>query len=182
MSENKQSSLWADILKPVVVLTVICIVVSALLAVTNGVTAPIIERARQEAAIATRKALLPDATGFTELSTTVEDVESVHVDDGGTGYVIVVTAAGYHGELPVTVALSMDGELIGIKVDSSGETAGVGSKVGGEDFLAQYIGLDEAAAADGAGIDLLSGATISSNAVTDGVRSAFAAYNEVKGA
>lgn len=180
MSEKKQSGLWADILKPIVVLTSICIVVSALLAMTNGLTAPIIEQARQAAAIATRKALLPDATGFTELSTTVENVESVHADDGGSGYVIVVTGTGYHGELPVTVALDAQGRLIGIHVDSSGETAGVGSKVGGEDFLAQYLGQTGATVSDG--VDTLSGATISSKGVTAAVKDAFSAYEEIKGA
>lgn len=192
MSEKRKSNLWSEMLKPVVVLTVICIVVSALLALTNGITAPIIEQKKLEAAMATRKELLPDATGFTELETTVEGVESVHADDGGSGYVIVVNGKGYKGDLPVTVALSPEGEILGIKVDASGETAGVGSKVGEASYLAQYIGLgkqqsDGISSAtqneDGsAAIDILSGATVSSKAVYNAVGLAFEAYEQVKGA
>ncbi len=191
MNEKKNSPFITDMLKPILVLTIICIVVSALLAVTNSVTAPIIAQAKQAAAIAARKTLLPDATTFTELATTVDGVQSVHVDEGGSGYVIVVAGKGYKGDLPVTVALSPDGEIVGIQADASGETAGVGSKVGDEEYLKQYLGLNAADAdsissatqsgADGgAHIDILSGATISSKGVNTSVQRAFEAYEQVK--
>ena len=51
---KKNNSTWNDILKPVVVLTVICFVVSGLLGLTNSITAPIIEENARLAADAAR--------------------------------------------------------------------------------------------------------------------------------
>ena len=47
---------WNRIGKPIVVLSLICVVVTGALAVTNDVTAPIIEQARIEAEEAAEKA------------------------------------------------------------------------------------------------------------------------------
>ena len=57
-----------ELLKPVVVLTVICVVASALLGLTYDKTAPLIAQAEKEASDAAMQAVVPGSTTFTELA------------------------------------------------------------------------------------------------------------------
>ena len=78
-----------DFLKPVLVLTLICLVISAALAFTNEKTAPVIEQAAQAKADAARKEVLPKADEFTklELSGLPSTVTAVYKANNGAGYV-----------------------------------------------------------------------------------------------
>ena len=77
-------SAWNRIWKPVVVLTLICVVVSGALAVANRVTAPIIEDATRRAQEAARLELLPEAEGFKRmLGYEVEGVSEIYVAESG---------------------------------------------------------------------------------------------------
>ena len=60
-------NVWNDFVKPIVVLGVICLVASALLAGTNGLTAPIIQANTERTANANRTELLPEADTFTKV-------------------------------------------------------------------------------------------------------------------
>ena len=174
---NRKSETW-NLLKPVVVLTVICVVVSLALALTNSVTKPIIDAANEKAALETRMQLLPEATSFTECEVDIPNVQSVFQDDGGTGYVITTIGKGYRGDITVVVGLDATGSVIGIHADASGETPDVGTRAGEAAFTDQFIGLsspDEATA-----VDVVSGATYSSHAVANAVSLAFEAYQAVK--
>ncbi|MEG1476921.1 MAG: hypothetical protein RSC38_04225, partial [Oscillospiraceae bacterium] len=55
---------WHETLRPVAVLSAICLITSLLLGVTNQITAPIIKENSAKAADAARTELLPDAKGF----------------------------------------------------------------------------------------------------------------------
>ena len=57
---------YSELVAPVVVLVVICMIVTAALALTYGVSNPIIEKNAKKTADATRTRLLPDADAFTE--------------------------------------------------------------------------------------------------------------------
>ena len=176
MQDNeKKESTW-EFWKPVVVLTVICLVVSTLVALTDHVTRPIITEAELERANATRFELLPSAEGFEEVECDIENVTSVYKDTAGSGYIVTVTGKGYKGDLPVTVGFDADGVISGISVDASGESAGVGSRTQESTFTERFIGLTGSADS----VDTLSGATISSKAVKKAVNTAFDAYNAVK--
>ena len=65
---KKTGGLWNDMLKPVVVLVVICLVASAALGFTNSKTEPIITENKNAAAVEARRAALPEATGFEEVA------------------------------------------------------------------------------------------------------------------
>lgn len=171
-----KSNLWSETLKPIVVLTVICIIASLALGFTNELTAPLIEQANLAAAEATRKEMLPNATSFSEIPCEVGNVNSVFKDDGGTGYVIVASANGYGGAVGVTVGFDASGKIIAVKVDASGETATVGGKTALPAFTDSFVGLT----GDANSVDTISGATISSKAVIKAVNAALEAYNAVK--
>ena len=167
-----------NMLKPIVVLTVICLVVSLALALTNGVTKPIIDDAKAQRALETRMEMLPDATSFTECQVYIKNVSSVFQDDGGSGYVVTTVGKGYRGDVTVVVGLDAAGKIIGIKADASGETPDVGTRAGETAHTDQFLGL--APGADTRAVDAVSGATISSHAVADAVNLAFEAYQAVK--
>ena len=171
---------WNEFVKPIVVLVAICLVSSALLAVTNSVTAPIIQASAEAEANATRQALLPEADFFTQVEgVQVEGVTDVYRADNGAGYVISAAARGYGGDVPVMVAFDDTGAIAAVQFLENDETAGMGQKVREDSFQAQFAGraAEPLALSD---IDAITGATISSNAAVEGINSAIEAYNQVK--
>ena len=165
------------VVKPIIVLIVICVVMSGLLAVANMITAPIIAQAEADRIQQTLGTVLPDATSFTEIECDMKNVEAVYKDDGGSGYAIITTATGYHGPVTVITALDNDGKIIAISVDASDETPGLGTQVALESYTDSFKGLDGSTAA----VDAIGGATYSSSAVKQAVDTAFAAFKEIQG-
>jgi Predicted NADH:ubiquinone oxidoreductase, subunit RnfG len=173
------SKTWEDILKPVVVLTIICFVTATALAYTNNVTAPIIAANNAGVADAARIELLPDADSFTQIEYEGAGIVEIYVANNGAGYVITATQKGYDGEVPVMVAFNADGIIVNVRVLDNTETPGLGKKVEDASFTGQFIGFEAREIRLGADIDNIAGATISSGAVVDAVNYANAAYNEV---
>ena len=170
---------WNKIFKPIVVLCAICIVITGALAATNSVTAPIIEAATIAAQNAARIELLPEADGFTSVEVGVENVSDVSVSNNGVGTVITSAGKGYGGTITVMTAFTPDGVIKQIKITEQSETAGLGSKIVSEaSFQESFAGLP-AAPFTVNDIDAISGATISSKAVTAAVNSAVEAFNAI---
>lgn len=170
---------WNKVFKPIVVLCVMCIVVTGALAVTNSATAPIIAEATRVAQENARKELLPDATGFAKADVQVENVSDVYVADNGVGAVITCTAKGYGGTITVMVAFNPDDTIKQIKITEQSETAGLGSKITTDrNFQNSFSGMP-AESFTVADINAISGATISSKAVTAAVNAAIEAYNQI---
>lgn len=184
---------------PVVILVIICVVTTALLAITNFVSAPIIEKNQEASATATRKELLTDADSFTSVDTdlqTSEDqsakVTEVYQADNGSGYVITVVTKSFGGDLTMMVGLSSDGSITGVKVTDSSDTPGVGSKDAQPDYLAQYDGLSQltsedvkkenSTTSDGAVFQYITGASVSGSAIHKGVYLALEQYKALGGA
>ena len=175
----KKSNVMQDFLKPVIVLFCICLVVGALLAVVNSVTAPIVEENARIKAEETRQAVLEGATSFTEVEADLEalGVQSIYVEDSGLGYVITAGYKGYGGDVVVTVGLNNDGEVVGMSVDTSTETSGIGTKASKPEYVENFIG----ATGNVDGIDTITSATYSSKAVKNGVNAVLNAYAEIGG-
>ena len=167
--------------KSIIVLLSICIFIAAAMAAINMVTAPKIaaaEKAAKEAALST---VLSENDGFEqlELENLPESVTEVHKDKDGNGVVVVLAAKGYDSSKPISMAVGFDndGKITALHVIScSGETAGIGDKVGKENFTSQFSGKDSSLD----GIDAISGATISSRAVLSSVKDAFVAFEMAK--
>ncbi len=179
MTKTKSSAV-SDFVLPIGVLLIICIVASALLAYTNSITAPIIEAAAEEAAEQARIAVMPEADGFEELQVDglPETVTGVYEATNGVGYVFMLTADGYGGRdtLSITCGIDSEGKITDTQVLSHSETVGLGSKITGDDFRSQFVGKD----ASLEGVDIISGATFSSNYYINAIRDAFTAYDLVK--
>lgn len=175
----KQGSTYQEMIKPLLVLVIICLAVSALLGFTNSVTEPIIEENKRIAAEETRRAVLDGAGSFTELDcdTVALGITGAYREDSGKGYVISAQRKGYGGMVTVAVGLNAQGEIVGLDADVSTETSGVGSKAGTPEYIGQFLGLR----GDSSSVDKISNATYSSTAVKSGVDAALAAFDALVG-
>ena len=161
---------WNKIFKPIVVLVIICIVVTGALAATNGVTAPIITAATQEA---------EDFEPVTGVE--VANVSAIYKSTNDVGVVITSSAKGYGGDVVVMTAITPDGTIKQIKVTEQAETKGIGSKVvDTPSYWENYQGLDASQSLVlNEDVDAVTSATISSTALINAVNSAIEAYNAI---
>lgn len=182
-----------EILIPAVSLFVICIVVTALLALTNMVTAPQIEKLAVETEEAAKQEVLADAVSFSGAKELQKDgtaytyYEGLSADGSAIGYVFSTSAKGYGGDIAVMVGVKTDGTVAGVNILSISETAGLGMNATNEDFLAQFLGKsgEIGVLKNGSSdteIQALTGATITSKAMASAVNQALALYQEVGGA
>jgi len=179
MSEKK-NAFFQDMFKPFLVLVVICLVVAALLAWVNGLTAPVIADNAAKEAEANRMAVLPTATGFSEVDASAyaeSGVTGIYADEGGAGYVITAEAYGYKGNVIVTVGFDAEGNVLDVIANVSTETVGIGTKAADPAYLGQFKGLSGSAG----DVDTISGATYSTGAVRTAVNAAMAACEGIRG-
>ncbi len=180
---DKKKALWRckmknTSLKSIIVLVSICLVIGALMAAVNLVTAPKIDEANQKAEQEALAAVLPENGGFEKLEG-VELPESMiafYYDKDAHGSVAMLSIKGYDSSKPMSVAVGFTdrGEIAAIKVISvQGETTGIGTKVANDDFLARFTGKT---AENINGVDTISGATISSSAFKNAVAEAAQFY------
>ena len=118
------------------------------------------------------------------VNATIDEVCTV----GDTGYVITTTDKdGYGGDIQVSVGIQSDGTVTGVSFLSLSETAGLGMNAKEPYFYEQYVGKNPtkfAVSKDGGDseqIDALSGATITSRAVTGAVNAALGYYQNAFG-
>lgn len=119
--------------------------------------------------------MLPNRpASFTEEPYDGEDESIRRVFKAEGGYVIEVETAGYAGPMVLWVGVTNGGQVSGVTVRDHQETFGLGRGAQTDaSFLAQYLGgAGEAAVGDD--IDALTGATVTSKAVTRAVNSAAA--------
>lgn len=177
----------SEIIKPTVVLALICIVTSALLAYTNSLTAPKIEALAIENEINSRKLVLSTAADFEESK--VDDITYfIGKDSAGStvGYVFTTVSKGYGGDVKVMVGINADGTVSGVEALELNETPGLGMNAQSPDFLSQFVGkvLGISVAKNNPSdneVQALTGATITSNAVTAAVNTALEYHAEITG-
>jgi electron transport complex protein RnfG len=183
----------SDIIKPGIMLFLITLVASALLGGVNVMTRDIIAQNRIIAKNADMTEVLPAVVnnnfGEEVLIEPVPDrgVISYNVGyDGETavGYAITVKQPAYSGKMDLMVGLSADGVVEGIAILEHNETPGLGANADTPKFREQYIGKSGVLSVTKSGapaeneINAIASATITSKAVTDGVNTAIAFYNE----
>lgn len=181
-----ENTTW-KFLYPAVVLAVIAVSIAFLLAMLNSFTAPVIaERKLQEknaAVIELFGDIKTPQTIEAQFNAPVNEIMRVYdKNDTFLGYCVSVSPKGFGGAISMLAAVNPAGEIIKIKILDMSETAGIGTKVGTDYFLEQFAGKkQEISANSGAdnSIATLSGATISSKAVLNGINVALNALSEV---
>jgi len=97
------------------------------------------------------------------------------------GYIFVVRAKGYGGPLTLAVGIDKSGSVKGIAVVASKETVGLGSKALEDSYLGKFKGKTvEDRLKVGEDVQAVTGATITSRAVTNQVKQALEAFDLIK--
>lgn len=172
-----------SIVRFALILAVIVGASGMVLSFVYSVTAPRIlknEQAKEEESL---RIIMPAGKGFSRTN----DYYVIRDAEGATiGYVFRTEAKGYGGMMKCSVGIDTAGLITGIVIVSHKETPGLGTKVEevrkGEAepfFLARFKGKKESET-DFKNIEAVSGATISSRAVLNAAKSAFARYNKIK--
>ena len=166
-------------------------------------------RAEDEAKQEAYKSVFPDADSFGEVelgdktqelagvlsdsgygAQTIDEVMTAFdASDNEIGYAFTVTTSeGYGGDIQFAMGVQKDGTLNGISILSISETAGLGMKADTDDFKNQFrdkkvekFQYTKTGAASEDEIDAISGATITTNAVTNGVNAGLAAFQYMEG-
>ena len=165
------------ILKLALVLLAVSAVVAGVLGVINELTYPVIDAQKQAKTAEAFSAVLK-ADRFDEIEFSNPDfptVLTVHKAEG-VGYVVTSKFSGAQGNITLAVGVDNDYKCTGISVIEHAETSGLGANAAstgevGVKFREQFIGQDESIALANAGgsIDALTGATITSRAITEAV-------------
>lgn len=187
---NKMS--FKELILPGIVLFAICLVTTLLLGYTNQITAPKIEALAAKNAEEAQMKVLKTASSFSEpLTVTLDGTEYIYYEglagDGTTaGYVFTTVTKGYGGDVKIMSGIDDKGVVVGIEILQLTETPGLGMKAYDDAFLKQFFGKKDSISVvkNTAGekqIKAMTGATITSNAVTGAVNIALKLYDAVTG-
>ena len=195
------------IVKDTLILTFITLIAGALLGLVYQVTKdPIAQQAEKKKQEA-YKAVFADADSF-EVCVEAEDADiaAYLADNGFTSQIVnevmeakdasgetlgyamnMTTPEGYGGNITFSMGVKLDGTLNGISILEIGETAGLGMNATKDEFKGQFkdrqaesFEVTKSGAAGDNQINAISGATITSKAVTGGVNAGLCAFNYVK--
>lgn len=120
----------------------------------------------------------------------IEEVMHAEDQSGETlGYAFtVVTSEGYGGDIQFSMGVQNDGTLNGISILSIGETAGLGMNADTPAFKDQFVGKQveklqytKNGATQDDEINAISGATVTTNAMTNGVNAGLCAFRVMEG-
>ncbi len=184
-----------EIIKLGSILLIVSVISAVLLSIADGLTQGPIMAQRETASRLARQAVLKEATKFEKLDATLMDLMKenqprlvdVHIGYAGTeqvGLVIKTTPGGYGGDIEVTTGVNMDGKISGVRIGTHLETPGLGAKAKEDpEFYEQFNGMNarktinvSKVKRDENQIIAISGATITSDAVTEGVNLAANVY------
>jgi len=169
------------------ILLTYCLVAGVLLALVHIKTAPVIEANKASSGEAVMVEILPGMDGgFVQQGEETAFPYWIGYSKPGKrnpgGYIFIALGKGYSSTIETMVGVDINNVITGVKVLFQQETPGMGDKIeevspGENDpwFTRQFIGKSVnntiTLAADGGGIDAISGATISSLAVTESIAS-----------
>ena len=196
------------IVKDTLALTVITLISGLFLGLVNDITADPIAAQQAKEKEEAYKAVFADAASFDVVFSGEDaDMESYLDENGYTaqsidevmlakdnqgnelGYAFtVITSEGYGGDIKFAMGVQDDGTINGISILSISETAGLGMRATTDDFKNQFkeknvekFTYTKTGATSDDEIDALSGATITTNAMTNGVNAGLAAFRYEKG-
>ena len=195
------------IIKDTLILTLITLVAGGLLGMVYEVTKePIAQQAEKEKQEA-YKAVFEDADSFEvcveaddadlaayltengfEAQTVNEVMEAKDASGETIGYALnMTTSEGYGGDISFSMGVTLDGTLNGISILDINETAGLGMNATKDEFKGQFADkqvdafeVTKSGAASDNEINAISGATITSKAITGGVNAGLCAFEYVK--
>ncbi|MBR6559210.1 MAG: FMN-binding protein [Clostridia bacterium] len=173
-----------SVLKTGGVLLIVCAMVTLVLSLVNFLTKDIAAENKKNDRDLAIKEIFPTSTSSSEIETThgdpINGVYKVMENDTHIGYAVGVVTSGFGGDIEMLVGIGSGGTVSGVKIISMSETPNVGSRVNDSTYLSGYNGKSGALSLK-EDIDAISGATISSKAVLDGVNAVLTLELKVDG-
>lgn len=197
------------IVKDALILTAFTLVLGFVLGLVYEITKDPIAEAKEAAAQAAYQEVFPDARhfeameGFDKEAATkivtdagfadeISDVQAAYDSEGGQvlGYVITVTAKdASQANITFSVGIRNDGTINGYSITDIAETPGLGMHAEDEDFIAKFqnkkvdaFAVVKATPASDSEIESISGATITTKAIANGVNACIVYFqNELAG-
>lgn len=196
--ENKKEKKKSTLIKDAIALFIITLVSGLALSYIYEITKAPIAQQQVEKTLKANKAVFTDAASFetdedmmskvvnTDLTTLNKDYKGVTIDEiskainsnnEAIGYnITVTTTTGYKDPISMVIGYSNEGVIKGIEILSINETAGLGMNADKPEFLNQYtnknvnqFAVTKTGATSDDQIDAISGATITSRAITNAV-------------
>lgn len=161
-------------------LFMIAAVAAFVLALVNAVTADTIAQHAEEKRQAAMASVMPGANVFSEMyneDTSIDRISGAYAGTAFLGYCVEVSPNGFGGTISLMVGVDESGSVTGVSILQHSETAGLGAKAADPAFLNQYIGKSGSITVNVSGnsIQAITGATITSKAVTQGINTALTA-------
>lgn len=198
------------IVKNTLILTLITVIAGFLLGAVYEITKDPIARQEAQAKAEAYEQVFTDAAAFEEVrmddtliqtirdqldqegykAQSIEEIMRAEDQSGETlGYAFtVVTSEGYGGDIQFSMGVQNDGTLNGISILSIGETAGLGMNADTPAFKDQFVGKQveqlqytKNGATQDDEINAISGATVTTNAMTNGVNAGLCAFRVMEG-
>ena len=198
------------IIKDALALTLITLVAGVALGGVYEITKDPIARQEAQAKAEAYEQVFTDAAAFEEvemddtLIQTIRDqldqegykaqsIEEIMRAEDQSGEMLgyaftVVTSEGYGGDIQFSMGVQNDGTLNGISILSIGETAGLGMNADTPAFKDQFVGKQveklqytKNGATQDDEINAISGATVTTNAMTNGVNAGLCAFRVMEG-
>ena len=182
-----------ETLRLVLVLTITCIIAGLGLAQVNNMTKGLIAEAKRQKKLDALEKVLPPAD-----NKPLENVRTLTVDDAEWSFYIATkdgstvgaafettTREGYSDMIKVLVGVNADGKVQAIDILEQKETPGLGAKIDSSKFTTQFKGRLATpnewcqVEKDGGDVVAITGATISSRAVSKAVRKGLDAYGKM---
>jgi electron transport complex protein RnfG len=171
-----------DMIKITVSLVIMFIAAGIIMTVVFAKTAPVIKEAKEREAREARQKMMPDADEIVEAGEWLpfgKHAKYFECKKAGEtmGYLISGYGKGYSSYISILIASDRDMKIREIKILGHGETPGLGDEIEKDHFRSQFKGRTveqlEVVKTEGTDrIQAISGVTISSRAVTGGVKEA----------
>lgn len=166
---DKKNSVIAVSIKMVLVLFLISAVTAGVVAAVNAMTE---EKIAENLEMEIRNsfiAVFGEGVEYKSLDSIPKGLEAVYeiTANGSTYYSANINSSGFGGDINILTSFGTDGKIIGVSIVTHSETPGIGTRVTDNSFTSKFK--DKTLANQ---VDSLSGATISSNALKDGISTA----------
>lgn len=163
------------------VLFLVASISAIILGVSNMITGPVIAETIEMQNKEARQSVLAEADDFKKVKVEgfegiVEVFEGIKTDET-IGYTIKSKINGFSGPIEILTGIDCEGNVTGMKVLSNSETPGLGKNAENEEFQTPFIGknskdkveVSKTEPQKSSEIQALTGATITSKAVANGV-------------
>ena len=195
----------SSIVKNTIVLVIMTLILGTILGFVHYITEEPIALQNQKEHDEALEAVMPDCTfesvdltadgldtafaaAITDAGLTAQTIDELNIatDASGNvaGYVFgITTGEGYGGDISFTMGLTSEGTITGISFLDISETAGLGMRADTDDFknqfvdkTSEFISYTKTGAKSEDEIDALSGSTVTTNAVVNGVNAGLVSF------